>query len=636
VKRALGALILLLSVCAAGASAAPAFRASLDREAVAPGEPFLYQVTLTVGNDEVTAYRPPDFHGLQVVEAPRFPSRSTNMQIIGGQTTVENGFTWTYQLAAPSNAKGTLTIGAARVKVGGHDVASNSVPVPIGASSGAATARQARPGAPGGPGGLLQQLFGGGARAPFDNEEGPGAMTSAPGAAFIRVVPDKTRLFVGEQLTVGWYLYLTQSQNRYETISEPHTDGFWVEDIPSTNPQGRLSFTEQTMNGRTYSVALLFKKALFPLAAGKLTITPMEAEVAQVDFFGSPVRARRLKTEPLVIEAQPLPKAGEPAGFDPANVGKYEISAVVDRPSVAVGDAVTLRVAVKGAGNVRNVKAPSLPPLPGWKSYEPKTDIAVDAADVVTGTKTVEWLLRAERPGRTTVPPLEMETFDPAAKRFTSLRTAPIDLTVTGEASSAAAPVAGGGAPAPAGPDVVALGGIRPIHARGGLARAAGAAFLHSRAFTATVVVPPVAWVLVLGFGRARARLSGDEQRNRRRRLRSLVRRRLRDAEAHRTAGRVPAFYAEIDRVVREALAERLNTPVGGLQVDELRALLARRGLADADTTAIIAVLATCDEARFAPGGAAADPAALAAVEGRAADLVGTIQRAPLRPEGGA
>ena len=249
----------------------------------------------------------------------------------------------------------------------------------------------------------MQQLFGGGAANPFGDDDAA-AVSSAPGAAFIRVMPDKSRVFVGEQVTVGWYLYLTQNQNRYETITEPHTDGFWAEDIPSTNPQGRLSFTEQTMNGRTYNVALLFKKALFPLSAGKLTVTPMEAEVSQVDFFGTPVRARRLKTDPLIIEAMPLPRTGEPAGFDPSNVGKYEISAGVDRGSIAVGDAVTLRIAVKGAGNVRNVHAPALPALPGWKSYEPKVDVAVDPADVVTGTKTVEWLLRAERPGKTTVP----------------------------------------------------------------------------------------------------------------------------------------------------------------------------------------------------------------------------------------
>ncbi|HSS40359.1 MAG TPA: BatD family protein, partial [Polyangia bacterium] len=228
----LGVLLAGWSAQALGAS----FRASLDREAVAAGEPFLYQVTLTAANEEVTDYRPPDFHGLQVLQAPRFPSRSTNMQMIGGQTTVENGFSWTYQLALPAGAKGPVHIGAAHVRVGGRDLTTNAVPVRIGASS--SPSRAARP-APGNP---LQQLLGGGAANPFGDDDAA-AVASSPGVAFIRVMPDKSRVFVGEQVTVGWYLYLTENQSRYETISEPHTDGFWVEDIPSTNPQGRLSFT---------------------------------------------------------------------------------------------------------------------------------------------------------------------------------------------------------------------------------------------------------------------------------------------------------------------------------------------------------------------------------------------------------
>jgi hypothetical protein len=141
---------------------------------------------------------------------------------------------------------------------------------------------------------------------------------------------------------------------------------------------------------------------------------------------------------------------------------------------------------------------------------------------------------------------------------------------------------------------------------------------------------------MVLLFGRARARLSADEQRTRRRRLRSMARKRLRDAEAHRAAGRVAAFYAEIDRVLRDALGERLGAPVAGLQLGELRARLAERGLGAKETADVVSALETCDEARFAPGAAAGDPTVLAAMEGRAADLVTAIERAELRPEGSA
>ena len=57
-------------------------------------------------------------------------------------------------------------------------------------------------------------------------------------------------------------------------------------------------------------------------------------------------------------------------------------------------------------------------------------------------------------------------------------------------------------------------------------------------------------------------------------------------ARRRRTArrGGRATFYVEIDRVLREALSERLGTELGGLRLDELGALLRARGLpADAD-----------------------------------------------------
>ena len=64
------------------------------------------------------------------------------------------------------------------------------------------------------------------------------------------------------------------------------------------------------------------KKALFPLHAGRLSITPMEAQLSRVDFFGTAVRSQRVTSSPVEIEVLPLPKDGQPPGFDPANVGK--------------------------------------------------------------------------------------------------------------------------------------------------------------------------------------------------------------------------------------------------------------------------------------------------------------------------
>jgi hypothetical protein len=548
----LPSLALATFAASAAYAQAPTFRAALDREAAAPGEPFIYEVTLTLADEAFDAFRPPDFKGLTVVAAPAGPNRAMSMQMGGGVTRVENRLTWQWQLALPATAKSAVTIGAARVRVGGRELASNTVPVRVGASGGG------RP-QPGGhrPGGLFPRgMFPGF----MDDEPADNPVASSPGTAFIRAVADKPKVFVGEQVNVSWLLYLTEPQNNFRPITQPRSEGFWSEDLPSTNPQGRLAFTDRVEGGRRYQVAVLAQKALFPLAPGKLTVTSMEAEVSQSDFFGRAIRARRLKSDPLTIEALALPRDGQPAGFDAGNVGRYELSAVVDRAAVSVGDAVTVTVAVKGSGNLRNVHPPSLPALPGWKSYEPKSDAAVELGEVVSGSKTVEWLLRPERPGKTTIPALVMAVFDPATRRYGQLRTAPIEIVVGGDA---AAPVAGAGAPAaPAvsGDNPIAAS-IRPIRVRPRPSRDVGATLLGGPGFTATLLVPPLAFAAAAPRGAPPpARRGGTPRRGPRgavlRRDRSGVARgvvRAAGGSGRRPSPRRAARAARVARLPRDA-----------------------------------------------------------------------------------
>src|SRR4051794_10550422 len=206
-----GALLLLLATPAAAQNAS--FVAELDRDAVAPGEPFVYQVTLTVAGEAVDNYRPPDFKGLRVVSAPQFPSRSTSMQIGGGQTVVQNGYTWHYELMLPPGAGQTpLTIASARVRVAGRELRSNAGPLGAGGAAGAGRGPPPGGGRPprgGGPfpGDPFAALFG------QQRQEAPPPNASSGAANFIRAVADKPHPFVGEQVTVAWYLYLTQRQD---------------------------------------------------------------------------------------------------------------------------------------------------------------------------------------------------------------------------------------------------------------------------------------------------------------------------------------------------------------------------------------------------------------------------------------
>jgi len=613
--------VALATLAAPGAWAASSgFSASIDRAAAAPDQPFVYRVTLTTSQEQPENFRPPDFRGLRVLGGP-FMQTGMSMVMGGGGTKVENNITWSYQLSVPAGTKGPVPIGAAHVRVGSQELTSNSVTVRIGAA--APPPAQQR-----GPGFFPRGLFGDEPEA----EEQP--LSSQAGTAFLRAVADKKRAYVGEQVTVSWYLYLSEPQSNFTPITQPKSDGFWTEEIPSTNPQGRLAFTEKEEGGQHFQVAVVLQRALFPLAPGKLNVTPMEAEVSRADFFGRPVRARRLKSDPLPIEAVALPHEGQPQNFSAANVGHFTLDVAADRAAVAVGDAVTLTVTVRGDGNVRNVALPALPTLPGWKGYEPKTSVSVESGATVQGTKTLEWLIRPEQPGNTTIPALTFVSFDPTAKRYVEIQSKPIELVVSGEAKGAViGPPTAAGAPG-AGAASVITTEIRPIRVRATPSRSSGASFLRGAGFKATLVTPPLAFVAFVFAGRMRDRLSRDERRTSRRRLRSIARRRLHAAAAHRDAGRAGAFYVEIERVLRDALSEKLRVPVGGLRLDELAALLGARGLPADEVTRVRGVLEACDEARFSPGGEAAGKPAQDAMLERAAALIDTIEKAPLAPGG--
>ncbi|HEY7371768.1 MAG TPA: BatD family protein [Polyangia bacterium] len=615
------AVVVALAAPAAQAAQGPSFSASIDRAAVAPGQPFMYRVTLSSAQGEPDGFKPPDFRGLQVVGGP-FQQSGFNMMMGGGGTRVESNVTWSYQLALPEGAHGPVTIGAAHVRVGGQQLASNTVALRIGAAApGAAPApRPQRPSL------FPRGMFG---DEPDVEDQAPASSGSAP---FLRAVADKRRAYVGEQVTVSWSLFVPDTQN-FSLTTQPKADGFWSEEIPSTTPPGRLAFVEQVEGGQHYLVALLQQRALFPLAPGKLTVTPMEGDVAHVDFFGRAIRPRHVRSEALTIEALALPREGQPAHFPQANVGRFTFDVGVDRAAVAVGDAVTLTMTVRGSGNLRSVVLPDLPTLPGWKSYEPKTNVAVEGGAVASGVKTVEALIRPERSGKTVIPALTFVSFDPEAKRYVETSSQPIYLEVSGDAGAAAGQPTAAGAPA-AGAENVIAAEIRPIRAHAAPSRSVGASFLRGAGFKLTLLTPPFAFVGLAFIGRVRDRLSRDERRTSRRRLRSIARRRLRAAAAHRDAGRAAAFYVEIERVLRDALSEKLRVPVGGLRSEELGTLLGARGLPADDVSRLLAVLAACDEARFSPGGEPAERPALDAMLDRAATMIDVIEKAPLAAGG--
>jgi hypothetical protein len=606
-RRGLLAVVFCALLAGAAEAQAPSFNARVDRTQVAMGESLILEVTLSLQDGAVDGYRPPEVRGARILGEE--PSQSTQIHMGGGRTFSQMVYTWRYQLAVTQ--KGALTIGPARVRVGGRELHTNAITVAVGDGPPRAAAPARR-----------SPLSG----LPFNVEPEP----VTDGKNFLRVIPSKTKAYVGEQVTVEWFLYLTARQDKYQTVTEPRADGFWTEDLPVPTNQHGLQLTRQLYEGQEYLVAPLLRRALFPLNSGRHTITGMESEISQVDFFGSTMRTQRIKTEPLVIEVQPLPTAGQPRGFDPAAVGRFSLAARLDREQVAVGEAVTLTLTITGQGNLRKLSAPPLPRLDGWKVYDPKVNISIEPGDVVSGTKTVDYLLLPERAGTTVIPPFTLPAFDPAARSYNTEKTSPLRVVVMGEKGSGAPRGnAKAGAPGATGVENVLGVDIRPLRVRPSLRRDLGTTFYRSRLFAGAVAAPPLAFGLTVLVGRIRERLNQETESARRRKLRRLVRRRLGAAERHLRNGQPGPFFVEIDRGLRDFLSGKLGQPVTGLSRDELRAHLGAAGLSSSVVNTTIDALEQCDRARFAPGSAAQDE--MRAALDRAGEIILQIERAKLK-----
>jgi hypothetical protein len=406
----------------------------------------------------------------------------------------------------------------------------------------------------------------------------------------LRATVDNERPFVGQQITYSLYLLARINVSGIDKLQLPRLDGFWTEEIEA--PQ-QLVGEPRIIDGVPYRSFLLRKRALFALRPGKAQIEPAEVEV--LTGFGMLFSrgSSRRQSQPVMLEVQPLPP-GKPAGFDPGNVGQWNLSATVDPINVAVGQPVTFRLVATGRGNVRDLRLPRLGAIPGLRAYDATTtDKESIEKGLVTGTRTVEQLLVPERTGSVEIPPLSMDIFDPALKQYRPLHTDAASLRVS-------AAQAGRASSEPSAQNLLSGGGVRPIRLRLGSALRGPPPWTRPW-FWPLLALPPFGLSLLLGLTRARRMLQIDPQQKRVKLARSAAAKRLRGAQALLAKGEAAAFYAEVARAITGYLADKQGVVAAGLTREELARALAERGHPEELVNRVARVLDDCDRARFAP-----------------------------------
>ena len=414
-------LVLVVSSAIARAqSGAPDFTIKVQPTAGTTADEYIVTVESSLkGVDAADRYAKPDFGDFQVVDERTARSTQWSYDPARGQE-IHNVETRRYKVV-PKRA-GKLKIGAAKLAVGGKLYETRDVWVTV-----TAAANMSVPTDPVDPG-----------TDPGTPPVGPtpdARMARQP--TFLFAVADKTKVRVGEQVTVTWLLYTRSDIRRFDP-KPPKLDGFWAETL--FEPQRYFTYDDADVGGRAYAVAKVSKKALFPTRAGQLVVPPYQAKVGTMSTaFGVPLD---LASPPITLDVEPLPP-GAPAGFDDAYVGTFALDAKIDRDTVPAGESLSLALTVSGTGAVRRASVPKLK-LDGFEVRTPTTfDEQLDTSgDVVRGTRRYVYLLTPTRGGTVPLGPITIPTFDPAKGRYELAQASPLVVDVEGDPSRAARPAA--------------------------------------------------------------------------------------------------------------------------------------------------------------------------------------------------
>ena len=412
---------------------------------------------------------------------------------------------------------------------------------------------------------------------------------------------------MGEHVVATIKVYTRLNIAGFGDSKFPSFNGFLSQEIPTS---GQISLQRENVNGTIYNAGVIRKLILFPQHTGNITIDPFELEciIRQRrssgnrgffdDFFDNhqDIRVPR-KSKPLTIRVKDFP-SNKPSSFDGA-VGKFKLSATIDKDSVQANDAVTLKVKVSGNGNLKLINPPEFDFPADFEVYDPKTNQNLkNTAKGTSGSTTFEYLIIPRHAGNYEIPPVDFSYFDPKAKIYRTRSTPKFDIKVGKGSGDASATVISSFSKE----DVKFIGkDIRFIKTNVFTPRIKGEVFFGTMNFYLGYIIPFVLFILAFVFNRKRIKENADVARVKNKRANRVAMKRLKAASASLKAKQKEQFYDEILKALWGYTSDKLNLPLSDLNKENITEILQGKAVEQELTDEFLSILDTCEFARYAP-----------------------------------
>jgi len=272
-------------------------------------------------------------------------------------------------------------------------------------------------------------------------------------SAFLRVLADRREVYVGETVPIAIELGVragaVSSLNGLPTLTG---NDFTLNDMSRQPDRKETVIDDEPFLLLTWHTVITpVKPGGFPLIVEvPLTIqlsTRPRREALLEDQLGDPFMQRRFGARVrkdikavsprLDLTVDALPMEGRPPEFSGA-VGSFQISSDISSATAAAGDPLTLKMHVTGSGNFDRVDSAMLAHVEPWKTYPPTSSFKSGDALGSKGEKIFEQPVIASTAGEQVLPALTFSYFDPAARRYETVRTSPLSVLIAASAADAA------------------------------------------------------------------------------------------------------------------------------------------------------------------------------------------------------
>lgn len=554
-------------------------------EVVVSGDQF--RLTFTVNTQKVKDFLAPSIKGFDVLMGPT-RSQQSSTQIINGKVSSSSSITYTYILMA--GKEGTYTIPAASIEVDGEKVFSNALTIkvlPPDQTAGNSQANQ-----------------GGGGSSSSRGQIAGSRITDKD--LFITATASKTTVYEQEAILLTYKVY-TSVNLRQLMEDMPDMKGFQMQEIQL--PQQK-QYSMEHYNGRNYNTIIWRQYVLFPQQTGKLEIPAVtfDGVVAQQTISDDPFDAffngggyievkKKIAAPKVVINVKPLPV--KPANFS-GGVGEFTMTSSINAKEVKTNDAVTIKLTIKGAGNMKLITSPEVKFPEDFEVYDPKVTNNFDVSRAgLSGTQTIEYLAIPRHAGNFTIPPVEFVYFDLKSQSYKTLKTEAYDLKVEkgkGNADQVIADFTNK-------ENVKVLGqDVRFIKLGDTTLTPKGEVFFGTMGYWLGYLIPFIVFVALVVFFRKQAAENANVAKMKTKKANKVATKRMKLAGKLLAENKKNEFYDEVLKALWGYISDKLSIPVSQLSKDNIEAELTKHGVAEDVTKTFINALNECEFARYAPG----------------------------------